>query len=612
MNHHPTFRISDRVAQVDEIRPYRRKRTDPVSRPLRVFALDPAESQRVGALATIEVPFEPLRPGPIGTRFKVDDYDSAACVRYHPVDLDHRDVLIANGLRPSVMDPRSHQQMVYAVAMQTYGTFRSALGRELQWGFHRRDDEARLILRPHFRKMRNGYYDKEDGSINFGYYDASEAPPGRNLPGGDVFTCLSHDIVTHELTHALLDGLRPSFGIATNPDMLAFHEGFSDLVAVFQKFTYPKVVKAAIAKSRGSLGQASVLTDVARQFGHTIGAGQALRSAIDTQRLAQDEGDDSAPPAVTYRRGHGDEPHALGSVLLSAVFDAFNCIFERKTQHYIRLATGGSGILPPGALPNDLINILAEEASKLAKQFLSICIRAIDYCPPVDLTFGDYLRAMITADHDLVESDPWGYREALIDAFRMREIFPLDVSTLSEDSLLWDTGIGDSELSNHELSFAELHFRGDPANPMSAEEEVHRARILGQFITDPRRAPQFGLGVDHRLGTDCDPVIIESLRTSRRIGPDGQIQFDLVAEVVQQRRVEGSSNRQIPFYGGATIIFDSMGKIRYSIGKDVCSDGRAKRQDSFIANSNNRYWLFDPLTQTMQPNPKQLQLIHEH
>ena len=66
-----------------------------------------------------------------------------------------------------------------------------------------------------------------------------------------------------------------------------------------------------------------------------------------------------------------------------------------------------------------------------------MCIRALDYCPPVDLTFGEYLRALITADYDLVRDDDRGYRIALIEAFRRRGIFPDDVRTLSEDSLRW-------------------------------------------------------------------------------------------------------------------------------------------------------------------------------
>ena len=98
------------------------------------------------------------------------------------------------------------------------------------------------------------------------------------------------------------------------------------------------------------------------------------------------------------------EPHKLGSVLVSAVFEAFITVFKRKTARYIRLATNSTGVLPQeGELPADLQNILAEKASRLASQFLSICIRAIDYCPPVDVRFGEYLSVRRGTNQDAEE-----------------------------------------------------------------------------------------------------------------------------------------------------------------------------------------------------------------
>src|SRR5205823_8622482 len=63
--------------------------------------------------------------------------------------------------------------------------------------------------------------------IFFGYFPASLTDPGFNLPGQTVFTCLSHDIIAHETTHALVDSQRDFFMEPTDQDAPAFHEAFA-------------------------------------------------------------------------------------------------------------------------------------------------------------------------------------------------------------------------------------------------------------------------------------------------------------------------------------------------------------------------------------------------
>ncbi|UUZ53610.1 hypothetical protein LP419_33605 [Massilia sp. H-1] len=69
-------------------------------------------------------------------------------------------------------------------------------------------------------------------------------------------------------------------------------------------------------------------------------------------------------------------------------------------------------------------------------------IRALDYCPPFDITFGDYMRALITADYDMVPNDRIGYRVALIESFRRWGIIPEGLKTLSEEQLRWPYASG--------------------------------------------------------------------------------------------------------------------------------------------------------------------------
>ena len=107
-----------------------------------------------------------------------------------------------------------------------------------------------LRLVPHAFEGANAYYDPELHAVLFGYFRADPDDPGQNLPNQIIFTCLSHDIVAHEVTHALIHRERPHFLEATNIDILAFHEGFADLIALFQHFTHPASLRAQGLRSR--------------------------------------------------------------------------------------------------------------------------------------------------------------------------------------------------------------------------------------------------------------------------------------------------------------------------------------------------------------------------
>jgi hypothetical protein len=111
------------------------------------------------------------------------------------------------------------------------------------------------------------------------------------------------------------------------------------------------------------------------------------------------------------------------------IYDAFIRLYKHKTKDLFRIA---GNIASP-----DLVKRLAFEASETARHLLQICIRGLDYCPPLDITFGDYLRALLTADKDIAPADNQGYRIALIEAFRAWGIFPDRVNTLSVESLAW-------------------------------------------------------------------------------------------------------------------------------------------------------------------------------
>jgi len=218
---------------------------------LNIYAADPMSGRRQRYRTVIDINHEPLlEPGPSGAVIEVVDYDAEHKRFYSQVNLNDPSLLMQNGLPPNESDPRLHQQMVYAVAMKGIENARRALGRPIS--FRQSSRRTKLRLFPHAFYGANAFFDPDCNAIFFGYFKASENP-GPNLPGQMVFTCLSHDVVAHEVTHAIVHRLRRYFLEPTNVDVLAFHEAFADIVALFQRFSYRDILREHIQASRGRL-----------------------------------------------------------------------------------------------------------------------------------------------------------------------------------------------------------------------------------------------------------------------------------------------------------------------------------------------------------------------
>jgi hypothetical protein len=581
-------------------------------RRLRVYALDPSIAQSNDFFAvnetTLSVPWddtpessEQLRPGPVGEYLEVVDVDPASNKMYEPVDLNDKTLLAQDGWAPSEGNPQFHQQMVYAVGMTTIGHFEQALGRKALWSpamdpeTGRQVPVRRLRIYPHALRTDNAYYSPEKRALLFGYFPAQDDRTSTVAPGSMVFTCLSSDIIAHEMSHALLDGLHRRFTEASNPDVPAFHEAFADIVAVFQHFTVRELVRFEIGRAEGRMTAATLLGGLANQFGQGSGRRGPLRNYSD-------------PLSEKREYEQTEEAHDRGSILVFAVYDAFLKIVARRTADLIRLATNGTGVLTPGALHPDLIDRLTDETCAVARHLLHVCIRALDYCPAVDITFGEYLRGLITADVDVMPDDRHGYRVALIEAFRSRGILPRDVRTVSEESLTWNTFYDARPswlpdfLSSLDLSW---NLDTDRSKVIQINEE-NRWKAWGKlnkiFKEDKDLMAQFGLQaglppydsqgrVRRSRNKDAATTFdLFGIRPTRRIAEDGSFRTEVVAVIHQQQPlpVDGKdlSNGFFWFRGGATVIIDPRkGKeeIRFSIIKNSSSLTRRERQRTTMA-----------------------------
>jgi hypothetical protein len=552
-------------------------------------------------------PLQGPLPGPIGEYLEVIDYDPANRCYYPPVDLNDPILLAQDGTAPSDSDPRFHQQMVYAVAMRTIRLFENALGRRVLWapridpekeGRKRYSYVPRLRIYPHALREANAYYSPAKKALLFGYFQATPADAAKHMPGATVYTCLSHDVVVHETAHALLDGMHRRMTEPSNPDVLAFHEAFADIVAFFQHFTLTDVVRHEIARHRGTLRAGGLLSEIAKELGQATSRGKALRSALDEK-----------PDPLKIREAV--EPHERGAILVAAVYGAFVSIYEARTKDLFRLASRGTGILE-GEIPPDLVERLTTEAVKTARHVLAICIRALDYLPPVDVTFGDYFRALVTADYDLVPDDPLHYRVAFIESFRKWGIFPHRLQSLSEESLLWDRPDVDDTYRGVEAELGEFLKKEMECWDLECNRsklydkmENLRAEVHRKFkIVPDNKRELLSQGIEFPASKEDvraeRKFEIHEIRPIRRTAPGNQLQLDAVVLITQRTKgfldgtladaLEKQDAAEFDFWfrNGCTLIVDlKTGKPRYCIYKKPVKENRYEEWQNFFRKSSN-------------------------
>lgn len=538
----------------------------PNRRILRAFAFDPMSTRLSGRYLSVNIPFESnLEPGPNGELVQVVDYDAPRGTWYRPLDLDDPAVLAQNGLQPSESDPRSHQQVVYAVAMSVIERFERFIGRRFRW---RGDSKLRMV--PHAFEGRNAFFDPARGAVLFGYYRADSTDTEANLPGQQMFTCLSVDVVAHEVTHAIVHRMRKYFSTPTNPDVYAWHEAFADLVALFHHFVFPEVIAEAVAASSSDLRKADALFELAKEFGRSTGRAGALRSAIS----------DTEPTPEAFRSS--TEAHERGGIFVAAVFDAYLQTYRSQIRDLQRLSTGGTGVLPEGAIPPDLVKRVTLEAVRGADRMLGMVVRAFDFLPVVDVTFGDVVRSIITADRILFPEDALHLRATLVACLRRRGIYPPGVSSLADEALAWAAPVVPLNLArdaDNPVDLSQLIYEAtlkldtsgalDPARSGGEDDEsADLGNALFRSMNAWARAHALELGLDPLLKVELAGIHVAYLQAA-----DGQPRPIIVAQLAQ-RHVEleeqdEDPGKRIRMMAGTTVIARVDGAVEYLVCKPL-------------------------------------------
>ncbi len=538
----------------------------PRERSVTIIAQDP--SVRIDGeilLARINIPAERLSPGPVGYRVEVVDYDATSDTLYKPaspVRLDRWPAVKSRGLGDRlVADPEFHRQNVYALVMKTLSRFEFALGRRINWGF----EGHQLKIAPHAFSEANAFYSDQLNALLFGYF------PGRD---GMVFTCLSHDVVVHETTHALIDGLRERYREPSSPDQAAFHEGFADVVALLSVFSLPAVVERMIDSTNGDKPlKTSMLTREALRKSVIFGLGEQIGSELRADDTDQDDGLDGdmqlvrglplrsslrdlVPSPEHYESSEEfREAHRRGEILVAAMLTAFVEMWSRRLTALIadRQRVDRSRAI--------------EEGADIADCLLTSAIRALDYAPPVDVTFGDFLSALLTADREIRPSDTrYELRASVTTAFKA---FGIDPASRTADGF-WKP----APLT---LDYSRTHF---DSMRRDSDEVFH-------FVWENRE----------RLKLHPEAFTrVESVRPCMRIGADGFALHETVCEYVQIleplaseldslgiRKPPGMpGDKKLRLFGGGALIFDEYGRLKYHVYNRLRSVDRQQVRLDFL------------------------------
>ncbi len=272
-----------------------------------------------------------------------------------------------------------------------------ALGRRIRWAF----DGPQLLVVPRAGLWENAFYQRDSRSLQLFFFKADHGA------GAMVYSSQSQDIITHETTHAILDGIAPDLYDATLPESLALHEAVADIASVLTAFRSRELARTVLAQTGGSIERSSVFNGLAEQFAGGLGQGRLfLRDLLNHTR---------------YRDVDSTEPHSLSQVLSGALYLTVVKLHDSLRDQFGRTGVPSEDLMAPwevqgmtqasaqgaGAsqelsqtLGQPLTPLVASEKALwiAANRLKRLLFRGLDYLPPGEASFADLGRAMMAAD----------------------------------------------------------------------------------------------------------------------------------------------------------------------------------------------------------------------
>ena len=452
----------------------------------------------------IEVSWEPeLTDGPTSARIAVEDFYGE--VERPPAKWDEVQHCFVDpqGQRiiPQLNNDQFHQINVWAIAQRILNFYEdfTVLGRPVPWGFN----GNRLIIKPHASTEESAEkgtgYDPITKTLNF------------SITNDTIYTCLSHDIVAHETGHTVLDGIRPHLYDSWLLETKAFHEFIADLTAIMSALRNNYVRKIFIDYLEKGMTD-NFLSRIAEEFGKATSTYNFVRNAqnkITMDHVRQWEKD--CPE---------DAVHNSSQVLSGLMYDLLINLYD--------------GYKKRGSTPG-------EAAWHATRRLTQMALQPLDFLPPIDVTFSDYVEAFLIRDELLDPVDEHDYRSLFRDLCEERGIpAPQKGKQLKKPHNLENPYV-DGLLASSTSAYTYIHSNRKalhiPAKPDVVVDVYAAQKVDRAFVRTREIIVQY--------------IWIEWIKD---LLPEGKGLGDL----------EG---KEVPLLCGGTLVFDESSNFRYWVTK---------------------------------------------